>query len=519
MSLCSQMVADGFAPGCPEELDELAGDADMVMTFSDGKTLEARFIFDATTSSRVIPYSKEELLREGAKASEYVGQSWGVVPAVRLAIWWIGEESTEADLRSTELLPTGWRGEGGVHVSVWHLSANGNVRSSAPLQGLWDDRRTIEVWLRAGADGRPNYEPATPATRRRCWPFLLLLMVAMFVFQQVVHEGPRNGLLGLNAPLARALGGADATLFGEWFRLVTASFVHENLSHLVGNLIGLALCGNICERFVGRANTAAVFLLGGAAGAVFSSAFSSPEVVSVGASGGIAALWTLGVASTLHRPHRKARSVATGQLRLVGIFAMLATLTGGAATALAHAGGVLVGVAWYAFTGRKWTPRSQPTYARLSALVITGAALLGVWGVDELRGRFQEETLGLASLEFLMSEGDVDRLRSASLATASEAATAFPSDPRVQYVHAHKLLDAGDPSASLAATAQALNALETTQQLFPSGALEGSIRQLRILAAEAGSVPDVIGVESRLLCGRLFASDAGMWASDLGLCD
>lgn len=518
MSLCRHMVADGFAPGCPEQLDSLAADADMVMTFSDGKTLETVLIFDATSGPRAIPYSKEQLIREGAKAAEFVGQVWAVVPPVRLSVWWVGRAPTAADLHASEVLPTGWRGEAGVVVSVWHISTDGKVHSSAPFHGALDDKRSIERWLAMSGVSVPDYEPEVPRVGLRAWPLLGLMMVAVFVLQQFLHEGPRDGFLGLNAPLARALGGADHSLFGEWFRLVTSTFVHQNLGHLVGNLLALGLCGSVCERFVGRWNTAAVFLMGGAAGALLAAAFALPGVVSVGASGGIAALWALGVAATLRQPHRRARVAAVGQLRLVGIFALLASVTGGLAAALAHVGGALAGVAWSAVASIRWTPRSQPTHLRLTALTLVSATTLGLWGVAELRARFHEETLGLAALEFLMADADVDRLRSATLATVGEAAAAFPSDPRVHYVHAHKLLDGEEFAASLEASARAVDALGETQLLFASGVLEGSIRQLRILAAEASATPGVIPYESGVLCGRLLDSDAGVWASDTGLC-
>ena len=118
-----------------------------------------------------------------------------------------------------------------------------------------------------------------------------------------------------------------------------------------------------------------------------------------------------------------------------------------------------------------------------------------------------------------MAESDIERLRGGSLAASEEAAMMYPDDPRVHYILAHKLVAAQRFDEALEATADALERLDTVAELFASGSLEGSIRQLRVLSAEAGGVPGVIRTEAQELCEQLRSTDAGAWALERGLCE
>jgi membrane associated rhomboid family serine protease len=87
------------------------------------------------------------------------------------------------------------------------------------------------------------------------------------------------------------------TTNGEWGRLVTATFVHAGLLHLVANLIGLVQLGKMLERLVGPVTVTCVYLAAG----VFAnlvSLYEDPLAVHVGASGAIFGLYGLLAAVT-----------------------------------------------------------------------------------------------------------------------------------------------------------------------------------------------------------------------------
>ena len=73
---------------------------------------------------------------------------------------------------------------------------------------------------------------------------------------------------------------------GEWWRLVTAFFVHNSLGHFVWNMIPLGFLGGRLERNVGHWVFLAFYLTCGITGSVVS-LIAAPEQVACGASGAV----------------------------------------------------------------------------------------------------------------------------------------------------------------------------------------------------------------------------------------
>jgi rhomboid protease GluP len=76
------------------------------------------------------------------------------------------------------------------------------------------------------------------------------------------------------------------TIGGEYWRLVTAGFVHANFFHIAFNMWGLWNLGRLSERLFGKWQTALIYLLTGFGGALLSIAYNHDRL-SVGASGAI----------------------------------------------------------------------------------------------------------------------------------------------------------------------------------------------------------------------------------------
>lgn len=77
---------------------------------------------------------------------------------------------------------------------------------------------------------------------------------------------------------------------GQWWRLLTSSFLHGNLLHLAMNMFALWQAGQLVERIFGSARFAGLYLLAGVGGSVGSllwGLLSHHPVNSVGASGAI----------------------------------------------------------------------------------------------------------------------------------------------------------------------------------------------------------------------------------------
>jgi rhomboid protease GluP len=129
--------------------------------------------------------------------------------------------------------------------------------------------------------GSGNARPVATAT-------LVALNVAAFL-------GMAWAGVSLMAPAAGALfrwGGnfPPVTVQGQWWRLLTATFLHAGAVHLVFNMVVLWDAGKRMERILGRGGFLVCYLLSGLAGSVASLAFH-PASVSVGASGAIFGLF------------------------------------------------------------------------------------------------------------------------------------------------------------------------------------------------------------------------------------
>ena len=96
---------------------------------------------------------------------------------------------------------------------------------------------------------------------------------------------------GINLPGGQlfsdwALQGA-AVSNGDWWRLVTAMFLHGSLLHLAFNMLALYWLGTIIEQSLGTPRFLLVYFVSGLAGSAGALWFSSALAVTVGASGAI----------------------------------------------------------------------------------------------------------------------------------------------------------------------------------------------------------------------------------------
>ena len=112
-----------------------------------------------------------------------------------------------------------------------------------------------------------------------------LVVVNILVLIGMVATGGVNTFSGQNLLLWGANWG-PLTLSGQYWRLVTAGFVHGGVYHIAFNMWALWSLGRLSERLFGRWVTLAVYLLTGVGGSMLSLA-SYPGRFEVGASGAI----------------------------------------------------------------------------------------------------------------------------------------------------------------------------------------------------------------------------------------
>ena len=114
-------------------------------------------------------------------------------------------------------------------------------------------------------------------------PLLLLLIVAnIVVFGWEIATG---ALTSEKSIIAAGALSRDEVLAGEWWRLLSATFLHGGPDHLIGNMVVLYIVGIACEHGFGLLRTGIIYVMSGLAGSLLSMSMSQGP--SVGASGAI----------------------------------------------------------------------------------------------------------------------------------------------------------------------------------------------------------------------------------------
>ena len=160
---------------------------------------------------------------------------------------------------------------------------------------------------------------------------------------------------------------------GEWYRLITAAFLHGNLLHLGFNMFVLWYVGAPVEQAIGRGRFLALYIVSGLAGSAGAIIFS-PNAVTVGASGAIFGI--LGAALVLEAQRNYVLGGQAAGLIVVNLvltFAIPNISIGG------HVGGLLGGALSMLALSR--FGRTHAIYGRPGLLGVLGLVAVGVASV------------------------------------------------------------------------------------------------------------------------------------------
>ena len=179
------------------------------------------------------------------------------------------------------------------------------------------------------------------------------------------------------------------TTHGEWWRLVTALFVHFGILHLVFNMWALAAFGGLAERLFGIANFLFVYFVAGIA-ANLASITLRPDVDTAGASGAIFGILGALLAAYWRNKGTLPLSIVRSEAAAAFVFAGFALLGGlfykGVDNA-AHVGGLVTGLLLGTTLSRSKmslrggnTHNRLPTFGALSLLAAAAVLACGFWG-------------------------------------------------------------------------------------------------------------------------------------------
>ncbi|MEU3603981.1 rhomboid family intramembrane serine protease [Streptomyces sp. NPDC035033] len=133
------------------------------------------------------------------------------------------------------------------------------------------------------------------------------------------------------------LGENIGVAFGEWYRLLTATVLHQEPWHILLNLLGLWMIGGVVEPELGRSRYALLCLLSGLSGSVLAYVVAAPNQPSLGASGIVFGL--IGAWAVLDRRLRH----DMGPVALFVALSLVMTFTRPGISWEGHIGGLLAG--------------------------------------------------------------------------------------------------------------------------------------------------------------------------------
>jgi membrane associated rhomboid family serine protease len=210
---------------------------------------------------------------------------------------------------------------------------------------------------------------------------ILAINVAVFGLDFVLRATGRGSLLAWGAMVP------GAVAQGEWYRLVTAMFLHIGIFHLAVNAFSLYVFGTMVEETLGTARFVAVYLITGFAASVASFAIGDPRRAAAGASGAIFGLIGVWLAYNLRRRSlTMARANVQWALMLIVLNLAIGFIIPGIDN-IAHLGGLVAGVAagfLIEGVGRRAVRRA--TQVAGMALLLVGAAALAAWRAAALTG-------------------------------------------------------------------------------------------------------------------------------------
>ena len=159
---------------------------------------------------------------------------------------------------------------------------------------------------------------------------LLLLNAGLWVISIVLSSqaGNKNAIEDIDPGTLVLLGGKVAPLIresGQWWRLVTAGFLHGGATHILMNGWALLMLGRMTDAIYGTSRLLVIFFLA-TVGGFWLSLVRSPEALSVGASAGIAGLVGAMIALASLSKSRMAMDIRDRSLQSVALTALLGLL-------------------------------------------------------------------------------------------------------------------------------------------------------------------------------------------------
>jgi rhomboid protease GluP len=308
--------------------------------------------------------------------------------------------------------------------------------------------------------------------------FLLLANCVVFLSMLLFGAGLGHSNSGVQLQWGANFG--PATQDGQWWRLVSALFIHFGVLHLLLNMWALWDIGRLVERLFGSRRFALIYLGSGVVGNLLSLVVQGNQAISGGASGAIFSLY----GALLVFLWRERRQVEPKEFRwLFGGALLFTVLMLGFGFVMpgidnsAHGGGLLAGLLLGTALLRPWTASSLPLHQSrwIAALLLVFGVTVLVLRIPEPRYLLGEELRARTAMDQFLNKDLEIRGRYGALLGAGqrgglsfeELAGGIESHVAAAYERSFDQLVAANPvgAAPSAAALQHLQAYANAQAL------------------------------------------------------
>lgn len=203
-------------------------------------------------------------------------------------------------------------------------------------------QNTISSELKEEREFHKRMEELQPNT----WATYSLVAINVLIWFLLLTKGA--GFASTPAEKLFMWGGnaASEVQKGEWWRLLSATFLHSGLMHVFMNMIGLYTAGIIVERIYGSRLFLIIYLGSGLMGSALSLHFSAQQSVSVGASGAVFGVTGALLVAVFQHRDKLPRTFSKQTINGIGFFILYSLMQGLSRHGIdnaAHIGGLLGG--------------------------------------------------------------------------------------------------------------------------------------------------------------------------------
>lgn len=225
---------------------------------------------------------------------------------------------------------------------------------------------------RAGRESAEDDSGRQPDVRPRLVTKVLLgINAAVFVAVLAVGNRLLDELLLFGQAATERYGPLEGVAEGQWYRLFTSMFLHQEIWHIAMNMLGLWFLGPPLEQALGRVRFLGLYLLSGLGGGAVTYLLAAPQQASLGASGAIFGLF--GATAVLMRRLRYDMRPILILLAINLVF----TFTWKSIAWEAHIGGLVTGVLLaFALVHAPREHRKLVQYAAFAVLVAVVVLIL-----------------------------------------------------------------------------------------------------------------------------------------------